>query len=64
MELRDASFFESHPSVTFAAELPSVGDDVGVYGYPMGGEALSITKGVAVGSKSAHRLRLNQRGLE
>ncbi len=46
LELRDASFFETHPPAPFAAELPTIGDDVDVYGYPMGGEALSVTKGV------------------
>ena len=46
LELRDTTFFETHPPVPFAQQLPSVGDEVDVHGYPMGGETLSITKGV------------------
>lgn len=46
LELEDAAFFESHPALAFAEELPEVKDEVNVYGYPMGGSDLSITKGI------------------
>ncbi|MFN9993727.1 MAG: trypsin-like peptidase domain-containing protein [Phycisphaerales bacterium] len=46
IELEDASFFDSHPPITFADQLPEVGQGVVSYGYPLGGDALSITKGI------------------
>ncbi|MEO0511533.1 MAG: trypsin-like peptidase domain-containing protein [Planctomycetota bacterium] len=46
IELEDDSFFESHPPLSFAADLPRVGTTVNAYGYPLGGDALSITEGI------------------
>jgi S1-C subfamily serine protease len=39
-------FFKNTSSVTFAKELPKLGDEVTVLGYPMGGDRLSLTRGV------------------
>lgn len=39
-------FFADHPALTLAGELPEAGALVTVYGYPMGGEQLSVTEGV------------------
>lgn len=46
LELDDDSFFDSHPALLFAEEIPSVKAPVNVYGYPTGGEQLSITEGI------------------
>ena len=46
LELDDDSFFESHATLPFAEDLPSVKAPVNVYGYPTGGEQLSITEGI------------------
>ena len=41
----DSSFFEGVDPLTFG-ELPDTQDKVNVYGFPMGGDTLSITEGV------------------
>lgn len=46
IELEDPTFFDIHPPISFADELPEVGQGVVSYGYPLGGDALSITKGI------------------
>lgn len=46
LELEDDSFFESRPAVAFAEQLPQTKDGVSVYGYPLGGDELSITEGI------------------
>lgn len=46
LKLEDETFFETHPPLTRAAQLPHVKDAVLVYGYPTGGTSLSITKGI------------------
>ena len=46
LELDDDSFFDSHPALLFAEDVPSVKAPVNVYGYPTGGEQLSITEGI------------------
>jgi S1-C subfamily serine protease len=43
---KDASFFDEHPPVAISDDLPDVGQTVWAYGYPVGGDAVSITKGV------------------
>jgi S1-C subfamily serine protease len=43
--VEDAEFFEGEPTLSFG-ELPEVQQEVLVYGFPMGGDMLSITKGV------------------
>jgi len=46
LKLEDDSFFESHPPLPRTSDLPAVRDSVLVYGYPIGGNNLSITKGI------------------
>lgn len=46
LSLEDASFFESRPPIQMAEELPEVKSTVNVYGYPVGGEQLSVTEGI------------------
>jgi len=46
LQLEDPSFFESHPPLPRTNTLPAVRDSVLVYGYPMGGDNISITKGI------------------
>ncbi len=45
IEVADPSFFEGVVPLTFG-ELPRTHEEVNVYGFPMGGDTLSITKGV------------------
>ncbi len=45
LKVEDPEFFKGTRAVTFS-EIPSLRDKVQVYGYPMGGEELSITEGV------------------
>jgi S1-C subfamily serine protease len=42
----DPTFFDGHPALPRAATLPDEKDSVLVYGYPTGGDNLSITKGI------------------
>src|SRR5580658_3231975 len=44
LQLDDASFFDTHPPVARAAKLPQIKDAVLAYGFPTGGNSLSITK--------------------
>ncbi len=46
LKLDDDSFFDTHPALPLARELPGIKDAVMVYGYPEGGTTLSITKGI------------------
>lgn len=46
LKLDDESFFDTHPPVPRAKSLPDVGEAVFAYGYPIGGNSLSTTKGV------------------
>jgi S1-C subfamily serine protease len=46
LKLDDESFFDSHAPVARASLLPDVRDAVFAYGYPTGGNSLSITKGI------------------
>ena len=46
LKLDDESFFDTHPPLPFAKILPEVKDAVMAYGYPTGGNSLSITKGI------------------
>ena len=45
LSVEDAAFFEGEPALSFG-ELPETQQEVLVYGFPMGGDMLSITKGV------------------
>jgi S1-C subfamily serine protease len=46
LRLEDESFFENRKPLPLAAKLPSIKDNVTVYGYPTGGTSLSITQGI------------------
>jgi S1-C subfamily serine protease len=46
LKLDDPSFLKTHPPLPRASRLPSVTDSVLTYGYPLGGNSLSITKGI------------------
>jgi S1-C subfamily serine protease len=46
LKLDDESFFDTHPALPRASVLPDVRDAVFAYGYPLGGNSLSITKGI------------------
>jgi S1-C subfamily serine protease len=46
LKLGDPSFFGKHPPIARASSLPRIKDPVLVYGFPEGGDSLSITKGI------------------
>jgi S1-C subfamily serine protease len=46
LKLDDESFFDSHPPLAMTQTLPEIKDAVMAYGYPEGGNNLSITKGI------------------
>ncbi|MCA1245655.1 S1C family serine protease [Massilia sp. MS-15] len=46
LELDDPSFFDKRPPVARAAVLPDVREAVFAYGYPVGGNSLSTTRGI------------------
>jgi len=46
LQLDDESFFKTHAPISRASALPDIKDPVLAYGYPTGGNALSITKGI------------------
>ncbi len=46
LELEDESFFDDRPAARFADELPQVGSTASAYGFPIGGDELSITEGI------------------
>jgi S1-C subfamily serine protease len=46
LQLDDPSFFDTHPAVARANKLPRIKDAVFAYGFPAGGNSLSITKGI------------------
>jgi S1-C subfamily serine protease len=46
LTLDDGSFFERHAPLAMSPRLPEIKDPVLVYGFPVGGASLSITKGI------------------
>ena len=46
LQLDDPAFFDTHPAVARASKLPRIKDAVLAYGFPAGGNSLSITKGI------------------
>lgn len=46
LKLDDNSMFTTHPPLPCAASLPEIKDAVVVFGYPVGGDSLSVTKGI------------------
>ncbi|MBS0375813.1 MAG: trypsin-like peptidase domain-containing protein [Proteobacteria bacterium] len=46
LTLEDEAFFRAHRPIARATALPTTKDAVLVYGYPTGGQTLSVTKGI------------------
>jgi S1-C subfamily serine protease len=46
LQLDDETFFDKHKPVPRTSALPDVREAVMAYGYPLGGNSLSITKGI------------------
>jgi len=46
LKLEDEKFFDTHRPLHRADKLPDIKDAVMVYGYPVGGTSLSVTKGI------------------
>jgi len=46
LSLEDEEIFEDHPPLPIAKQLPKMRDTVNVYGYPVGGDDLSVTEGI------------------
>ena len=46
LKLEDDKFFETHQPLPRAERLPDIKEAVMVYGYPVGGTSLSVTKGI------------------
>jgi S1-C subfamily serine protease len=46
LKLDDDKFFDTHPPLARAKTLPGIKDAVMAYGFPEGGNSLSITKGI------------------
>jgi len=46
LKLDDETFFDTHPPLPRASTLPEIKDAVMAYGYPEGGDNLSITNGI------------------
>jgi S1-C subfamily serine protease len=46
LKIEDETFFDTHPKLERINTLPQIGDAVMAYGYPTGGNSLSITKGI------------------
>lgn len=42
----EQDFFKDRPALPLADKLPAIRGDVSAYGYPLGGEDLSVTKGI------------------
>ena len=54
LKLDDEKFFNSHPALPRAEQIPEMRDTVTVYGYPIGGTNLSVTKGIVSRVEFAH----------
>ncbi len=46
LEMEDPADLEGRPSLAIAETLPDIRSTVNVYGYPMGGEDMSVTEGI------------------
>lgn len=46
LEVDDEKFFEGRPPLELATQMPKLKDVVTVYGYPIGGDEISITEGI------------------
>jgi hypothetical protein len=47
LSVEDESFFEGRPALTLDDGLPRVKASVNVYGFPIGGDQMSVTEGIA-----------------
>jgi S1-C subfamily serine protease len=59
LTIKDDKFFQKHPPFTRVKKLPKVQDNVTVYGFPVGGNDLSVTKGVVSRIEFGHYYRHN-----
>ena len=46
VEVEKPSFFDGRPPLPLADDIPAVKQTVNVYGYPIGGEQISVTQGI------------------
>jgi S1-C subfamily serine protease len=46
LTVRDKKFFHKRPPLARAGKMPNARDSVEVYGFPIGGDEMSVTKGV------------------
>ena len=46
IEVEKPSFFDGRPPLPLADDIPAVKQTVNVYGYPIGGEQMSVTQGI------------------
>ena len=46
LKLDDESFFEDRPTLELTKDLPKIKNPVSAYGFPIGGEQLSVTEGI------------------
>ncbi len=46
VEAEKPSFFDGHPPLPLTKDIPAVKQIVNVYGYPVGGEQMSVTQGI------------------
>jgi S1-C subfamily serine protease len=46
LSVKDDKFFDKYPALTREKKLPKTTDNVAVYGFPIGGNGLAVTKGV------------------
>ncbi len=46
LEVSNPSFFKNRPPLPLATERPKVKETVNAYGYPIGGEQISVTEGI------------------
>jgi S1-C subfamily serine protease len=46
VEVSKAAFFDGRPALPVATDIPTVKQTVSVYGYPIGGEQISVTQGI------------------
>jgi S1-C subfamily serine protease len=46
LEVERRSFFDDHPPLAVADDIPAMKQTVNVYGFPIGGEQMSVTQGI------------------
>ena len=46
LEVERPSFFDDHPPLPVADEIPAMKQTLNVYGFPIGGEQMSVTQGI------------------